>query len=707
MKQLIQNLQTGETLLENIPVPQVRKGCVLIKTHRSLVSLGTEKMLVEFGKANFIEKARQQPEKVKQVFDKIKTDGLRPTVEAVFRKLSEPLPLGYCNVGEIVAVGEDVSEFKIGDRVASNGHHAEVVCVPKNLVVHIPENVSDEEATFTVVGAIALQSIRLVNPTLGETVVVIGLGLIGQLTAELLQANGCEVVAFDFDQYKTDLALAKGIKAFKVSEETDSVKIVQEITKNVGADAVIITASMPSNDVISQAARMSRKRGRIVLVGVVGLDLQRADFYEKELTFQVSCSYGVGRYEVDYEQNGQDYPIGFVRWTAKRNFEAILKIIASGRLNVKSLITEMIDFKDYNKIYGNIGKLKSIASILKYRENIDVLETKILLKSYFFSPTSIVLAIIGSGNFTKATVLPILFKSKANIKYLSSASGLSGTLMAKKYGVQFSTTNNDDILNDSEVSAVIITTRHDAHARMCIDALRAGKHVFVEKPLALNQAELDEIIEVYQQSDKTLTVGFNRRFSPFTQDLKKQLGDSNTPINTIATMNAGEISANHWTQDMNLGGGRIIGEACHLIDLITYLSGSLVESVVMNASGQNPADNTDNASILLKYQNGSTGVINYFANGNKGYSKERIEVYSQGRTMIIDNFKQSKYFGTKSSGMSGSQDKGHSEQFRLFLERLQNGGEAIIPIEEIINTSKASLAVVESLKTKSWVKITT
>ena len=705
MKQLIQNLRTGETLLENVPVPQVRKGCVLIKTHRSLVSLGTEKMLVEFGKANFIEKARQQPEKVKQVFDKVKTDGLRPTVEAVFRKLSEPLPLGYCNVGEIIAVGEGISEFKIGDRVASNGHHAEVVCVPKNLVAHIPENVSDEEATFTVVGAIALQGIRLTNPTLGETVAVIGLGLIGQLTAELLQANGCEVLAFDFDQSKIDIATSKGIKAFKVSAENDSVKIVQEITQNVGVDAVIITASTASNEVISQAARMSRKRGRIVLVGVIGLDIQRADFYEKELTFQVSCSYGAGRYDENYEQNGQDYPISYVRWTAKRNFEAVLKMMAHNRLNVKSLITEIIDFQDYNQVYGNISNSKSITSILKYREDIDVLETKISLKNYSFSPANDILGIIGSGNFTKATVLPILSKFKANIKYLSSASGLSGTLMAKKYGVQFSTTNNDDILNDLEVSAVLITTRHDAHARMCIDALRAGKHVFVEKPLALNQTELDQIIEIYKQSNKTLTVGFNRRFSPFVQDVKKQLGDSNTPINVIATINAGDIPANHWTQDMNIGGGRIIGEACHFIDLITYLSSSLVESVVMNAMGQNPADNTDNASILLKYKNGSTGVINYFSNGNKGYSKERIEVYSQGKTLIIDNFKRSEYFGTKSSGMSRSQDKGYSEQFRLFLESLTNGGEAIIPIEEIINATKASLAAVESLKTKSWVNL--
>ena len=708
MKKLIQNFKTGETILEEIPVPQVRKGCVLIKTSRSLVSLGTEKMLVEFGKANFLEKARQQPEKVKQVFDKIKTNGLKPTIEAIFRKLSEPIPLGYCNVGEVVAVGEGITELKIGDRVASNGHHSEVVCVSKNLVARIPDNVSDDEATFTVVGAIALQGIRLTKPTLGETVTVIGLGLIGQLTVKLLQANGCEVVAFDFDQSKVDLANAKGIKAFKVSDDVDSVKIALEITQNIGVDAVIITASNKSNGVISLAAKMSRKRGRIVLLGVVGLNINRADFYEKELTFQVSCSYGPGRYDENYEQNGQDYPIDLVRWTLNRNFETVLKFISTGRLKVQSLITEVVDFQDYKQIYNNIGKSNSIASILKYREDINVTKTKITLRNHVVTHTNTVLGIIGSGNFTKATVLPVLSKLKANIKYLSSSSGLSGTLLAKKFNVQYSTTNNDDILNDLEVDAVIITTRHDVHARMCIAALQAGKHVFVEKPLALSLEEIDEIIEIYQQTNRTLVVGFNRRFSPFVQDIKQKLREINLPINVIITVNAGEISANHWTQNMGIAGGRIIGEACHFIDLITYLSGSLVDSVIMNSMGENPQENTDNATILLKYQNGSTGVINYFSNGNIGYSKERIEVYSQGKTMIIDNFKKSEYYGLKSSGMSGifqNQNKGHHEQFRLFLEKLKNGGEAIIPFEEIINTSRASICAVESLKMGTWVKV--
>ena len=705
MKQLIQHLRTGETILEEIPVLQVRKGCVLIKTSRSLVSLGTEKMLIEFGKANFMEKARQQPEKVKQVFDKIKTDGFKPTIDAIFRKLSEPIPMGYCNVGEIIAIGEGINELKVGDRVASNGHHAEVVCVPKNLVARIPDNVSDDEAAFTVVGAIALQGIRLINPTLGETVAVIGLGLIGQLTAKLLQANGCEVIAFDFDQSKVNLANINGIKAFKVSEDIDSVKIAQEITQNIGVDAVIITASNKSDEVISQAAKMSRKRGRIVLVGVVGLNINRADFYEKELTFQVSCSYGTGRYDNNYEQNGQDYPISFVRWTLNRNFEMVLKFISTGRLKVQDLITEVVDFQDYKQVYDSIEKSKSIASILKYDGDFDIRQTKIRIKNHVANNANVVLGIIGSGNFTKATVLPILSKLKVNIKYLSSSSGLSGTLLAKKFDIQYSTTNNDDILNDSEVDAVIITTRHDAHARICIAALKAGKHVFVEKPLALSLEEINEIVEVYQQSEKTLTVGFNRRFSPFVQDIKQKLGDLNLPLNVIITVNAGEILSNHWTQDTNIGGGRIIGEACHFIDLITYLSGSLVESVVMNSMGENSQENTDNATILLKYQNGSSGVINYFSNGNNGYSKERIEVYAQGKIMVIDNFRKLEYYGLKSSGISRSQDKGHREQFRLFLERLKKGEEAIIPFEEIINTSRASICAVESLKLGAWVKL--
>jgi len=706
MKQIIQDLKSGETILEEVPVPMVKAGHVLIKTHRSLVSLGTEKMLVNFGKANFIDKARQQPEKVKQVLQKVQSDGLKPTMEAVFRKLGEPLPLGYCNAGEVIGVGRGVTEFKIGDRVISNGNHAEVVNIPRNLVAKVPDGVSYEEASFTVIGAIALQGIRLIKPTFGETIVVTGLGLIGLIATQLLKANGCRVIGLDFDEQKVNLAKSWGIQAYNVAGGTDVVKLVEGLTNGNGADAVLITASTKSNEVISQAANMSRKRGRIVLVGVIGLNILRADFYEKELSFQVSCSYGPGRYDEAYETKGNDYPLPYVRWTEKRNFEAILNALSNRSLQVKSLITEVVDLVDYNQIYMDMGKVNAIASILKYEGTVNATETAVRVIQKDFSAAKGVLGIIGAGNFTKAMIVPNLSKLKANIKYIASSKGLSSTTTAKKYGIAKSTTNYKDILADDEVDAVIITTRHNAHAGQVIECLQAGKHVFVEKPLALTNEEILEIEQVYQKGKQSISVGFNRRFSPFIQDMKKHLGDTtNVPLNVIATMNAGFIPSDHWAQDMEIGGGRIIGEACHLIDLITYLADSTVDRVVMNAMGVNPDSGTDNASILLKYRNGTQGVINYFANGSKAYSKERVEVYTQGRTMVMDNFRKSKYYGFKSSGLSKSQDKGHYNQFKLFLDNLKKDGSPTIPYEQIINTSKAVIAAVESLKQRTWVDI--
>jgi len=706
MKQIIQDLKSGETILEEVPAPLVRRGAVLIRTHRSLVSLGTERMLVEFGKAGYIDKARQQPEKVKQVLDKIRTDGLRPTLEAVFRKLGEPLPLGYCNVGQVVAVGAGVTDFKIGDRVASNGHHAEVVCIGQNLVAKIPDNVTYDQASFTVIGAIGLQGIRLIDPTFGETIVVTGLGLIGLITGQLLLANGCRVIGLDFDIGKVELAKSFGIEAYAVGDGTNPVALIERLTDGIGTDGVLITASTKSNDVIAQAAGMCRKKGRIVLVGVVGLDINRADFFKKELSFQVSCSYGPGRYDENYEEKGQDYPIGYVRWTEKRNFEAVLSAIEKGQLHVEPLITERVNLENYQQIYGNMSQSRSIASVISYNvNNTTVLKSEVVLNNSAFQGQKGVIGIIGAGNFTGSTVLPMLKSVKGTVKTIASSKGLSGTVLAKKFGVAQSTTDYKTILADADIDAIIITTRHHAHAAQVIAGLSAGKHVFVEKPLTLTYEELDEIDAAIKETDKTLTVGFNRRFSPFIIDAKKQLGAAAVPIHVIATMNAGFIPQDVWVQDMEAGGGRIIGEACHLIDLITSLTGSLVDSVIMNAMGPNPSENTDNATILLKYKNGSNGVINYFANGSKAYSKERVEIYSQNRTIVIDNFRKSYYYGFKSSVMSKTQDKGHHEQFRLFVDRLKNGGNPIIPYTEIMNTSRAAIAAVESLKTNSWVAI--
>lgn len=703
MKQILQSFKTGVTELAELPSPRVKGGQVLIQTTRSLVSLGTERMLVEFGKASLIQKARQQPDKVKMVLDKIKTEGLMPTIETVFNKLEQPLPLGYCNVGKVVAVGKGVTDFKVGDRVASNGQHAEFVSVPQNLVAHIPDNISDEEAAFTVIGSIGLQGIRLVNPTMGETIVVIGLGLIGLLTAEMLVANGCKVIGYDLDDKKIEIAKQKGIIAFNPRNGNDPVKFVLENTNNIGADGVIITASAKTNDIISQAAQMSRKRGRITLVGVIGLNISRAEFYEKELTFQVSCSYGPGRYDDDYEFKGIDYPLPFVRWTEKRNFETVLQLIAAGKLEVKNLISEVVPLDEYDKIYGDIGNSKSIASIIKYSED-SKLENTIVVNKKELQPTKGIIGLVGAGNFTKMTLLPALKGSDAQIKHIVSSGGVNGTALARKHNIAQSTTDYDLVLNDEEVDLVMITTRHNLHADMVIKALDKGKHVFVEKPLALNQEELEAIEASYQKSNGTLMIGFNRRFSPHTQKIKSLIGDA--PMNIIATMNAGAIPPEVWVHDMAVGGGRIIGEACHYLDLIVFLSGSKIKSVCMNALGENPAENTDNASILVKLENGSTGVVNYFANGSKSYAKERLEVFSQEKTLIMDNFIKTSGYGVKGfKSLKTKLDKGHKAQFGSIVNKIKEGDIALIPYDELINVTKASFAAIQSLKEGKWIEI--
>ena len=705
MLQIIQDLNNGNTILTEVPTPLVKPGQVLIQSTRSLVSLGTERMLVEFGKSNLFQKAKQQPDKVKEVINKIKSDGIRPTINAVFNKLGQPIPLGYCNVGKVIAVGKGVEDFIIGDRVTSNGPHAEIISVPKNLVSKIPDDVTDEEATFTVIGAIGLQGIRLANPTFGETIVVVGLGLIGLITAQLLKSNGCNVIGFDYDSNKVSLAKSFGINAINPTEGVDQVAYVLNATNAIGADAVIITASNKSNEIISQSAKMSRKRGRIILVGVVGLHISRSDFYEKELTFQVSCSYGPGRYDDNYEQKGEDYPLPFVRWTERRNFDAILKAISNKTIQVKPLITEQINLIEYQHIYGNMSNSNSIASILVYPDN-NNLSRSIRIFENKLTQGSGTIGIIGAGNFTSAMILPCLKKTSANLKFISSLSGLSGTTLAKKYKIGYSTTDNTVILEDKDVDLIMVTTRHNSHSKLVIDSLMKGKNVFVEKPLALNQKELDQVIEAYNKSGKTLTVGFNRRFAPLAIQMKKALGSVDSPMNIIATMNAGFVPSKIWVHDMEIGGGRIIGEACHFIDLITYLSGSKVKLVCMNSMGIQTKENTDNASILLKYENGTNAVINYFSNGSKAYSKERVEVYHQDKTLVMDNWRKLKGYGFKNfNSASSSQDKGHQNQFNLLINSVQKGGNQIIPFDELVNTTKASFAAIESLKNGGWVGV--
>jgi len=707
MKQIVQNLKSGKTILEEVPVPKVSKNYVLIKTSKSLVSLGTEKMLIEFSKANYFQKIKKQPEKFKLVLNKIKTDGIKSTINAVFNKLNTPLPLGYCNVGIVEEVGENVIDIKVGDRVVSNGGHAEYVLVSKNLLSKVPKDVSDDEAVFTVIGSIGLQGIRLLKPTFGETFVVIGLGLIGLISSELLISNGCNVIAFDYDSKKVDLAKKKGINALNLSKEIDlnQINYVIKNTNGVGADGVLICASSKKNDIISNSARMCRKRGRIILIGVIGLDINREDFYNKEISFQVSCSYGPGRYDDNYENKGIDYPIGYVRWTEKRNFEAILNAISNKTLNVSPLITEKLKFEEFDKIYSKISSSNSIASIFEYNPLKRIIRN-IKINEKIFDKKKSIIGLIGSGNFTSSIILPNLKKLNANIKYLCSSKGLSSTTLAKKYNIANSTSDYNMILNDSDIDLVFITTRHDSHAELVIKAIKSNKNIFVEKPLAISSKQLNDIINAYQKSKSKVLVGYNRRFSNFSKIIKNLIGNTNSPINIIANMNAGRLPIDSWINDLDIGGGRIVGEACHLIDLCNYFTNDIVSEVCMNSLENHSKKNTENASILLKYNNGSNAVINYFSNGSKLYSKERIELYFDDKTIILDNWKKLNAYGFNSlSSKSSSQDKGHYNQFKELISNQVNGDDPLISFEDLINSSKVSFAAIKSLQNKKWIEI--
>jgi predicted dehydrogenase/threonine dehydrogenase-like Zn-dependent dehydrogenase len=691
MKQILQNISNGETLLAEVPAPGVRAGSCLIHTTRTLVSLGTEKMLVDFGKAGWIDKARQQPDKVKQVIQKVKTDGLMPTIDAVKAKLDQPLPLGYCNAGVVL---ESDGPFAAGDRVVSNGHHAETVCISHNLCAKIPDSVDDESAAFTVVGAIALQGIRLAQPTLGETFVVTGLGLIGLIAVQLLRAHGCRVIGIDFDAGKLALARDFGAETVQLGQGGDPVAAAEALTRGQGVDGVIITASTKSDEPVHQAAEMCRKRGRIVLVGVVGLQLSRADFYEKELSFQVSCSYGPGRYEANYEDRGMDYPIGFVRWTEQRNFEAVLQMMAEGKLDVKPLISHRFKIEEALSGYEVVATGKAMGILLEYPESTDrsvcpTVELGRAWDGHSCPSGACVIGLIGAGGFTGQVLLPALASTSAKLKTIVSSTGVSGTQLGNKFGFAQSSTDTNEVFNDAEINTVFITTRHNSHAAMVIRALKAGKHVFVEKPLCLTHAELEEVTSLLDGPDQPiLMVGFNRRFAPTTQSIKKVLEQTHAPKAMVMTVNAGAIPAEHWTQDPDVGGGRIRGEACHFVDLLRYLAGSpIVEHSITYAD----VTLRDTASIQLKFEDGSIGTIHYFANGHKGLAKERLEVFCEGKVARLDNFRSIEGHGWSIKSPGGRQDKGHSSEVAAFVRAVEHGGAWPVPLKELLEVTRVTL----------------
>ena len=702
MRQVLQNLRNGETSLVDVPCPKSIDGHALIRTSKSLVSVGTERMLVDFGKAGLLKKARSQPEKVKMVVEKVITDGLSATYDAVKSKLDQPLPLGYCNVGRILD-GSNTG-FENGARIVSNGHHAEVVRVPKNLIAYIPDEVDDESAAFTVLGAIAMQGIRLVNPTVGETVVVTGLGLIGLLAVQILKANGCRVLGIDFDTAKCQLAKQFGAEVVDLSEEQDPMTIAQAYSRGRGVDAVLITASSTGNDIIHQAANMCRKRGRIVLVGVIGLELSRADFYEKELTFQVSCSYGPGRYDEGYEGKGKDYPVGFVRWTEQRNFEAVLDLMASGSIDVKPLISHRFKIHNVVAAYEKLDDRSSLGILLDYHEtNTEALtnNTVKLSENSNNKTQKGNIAFIGGGNYASRVLIPAFKSARANLMTLVTSGGMSAVHHGKKNGFLAASTDIEQALDDA-VDTVVIATQHNLHASQTIQALEKGKHVFVEKPLALTHLEIDQIEAAQKVANTLLMVGYNRRFSPHIQKIKSLLDAKPMPKTFIMTMNPGEISVDHWTQDSAVGGGRIIGEACHYIDLMRFLAGSKIKSFNAVRMGENEFVELteDKALISLTFEDGSMGSLHYFANGGQSFPKERIEVFCDNAVLQLDNFRKLRGFGWKGFNKMNlwSQDKGQANCVNAFMESVREGGGNPIPQVEIFEVARVSVDLAEILR---------
>jgi len=687
-------------------MPRCKSGHLLIQSLTSLISAGTERMLVDFGRSGYIEKARQQPEKVKMVLDKIKADGLLPTVDAIRSKLDQPIPMGYSNVGKVIEVGAGVTEYKVGDIVVSNGSHAEVVCVPKNLCAKVPEGVSADDAVFTVVGAIALQGIRLAAPTLGESFVVTGLGLIGLMAVQLLRAQGCRVLGIDFDAKKIELAQSYGAETVNLSVGEDPIAAADRFSRGRGVDGVVLTASTKSSDPVQQGATMCRKRGRIILVGVTGLELNRADFYEKELSFQVSCSYGPGRYDSSYEEGGADYPVGFVRWTEQRNFEAVLDVMASGGLSLNALKSKSFELTDAPEAYDYLMHDKSaLGVLLRYNE----IETKPERTIKLIEPANgsrntdrPVLAAIGAGNYLGRVLLPGFAKTNVRLKTIASSGGVTGTHYGKKLGFEDTTTATELIFEDTEIDAVVIGTQHISHARFTVDALEQGKSVFVEKPLALTDDELDQVEQAYVAAHDNgaaplLMVGFNRRFAPLIQNLKAGLS-AKAPMSLIYTCNAGSIDADSWVQDPERGGGRIIGEACHFIDIARFLTGSSIVGVSAKSMSTGPNDLGDTATIVIEFENGSLATIHYFANGHKSFPKERIEVFQNGGTYVLDNFRKLTGFGSKKSNSKAvRQDKGQKACCEAFVDALEQASESPIPFGELMEVSRAAI--------KAWKQI--
>jgi predicted dehydrogenase/threonine dehydrogenase-like Zn-dependent dehydrogenase len=704
MKQILQNVRDGKTRVAEVPEPLARPGQVLIANSASLLSAGTEKMVLELTKKSLLGKAKERPDQVRRVLEKMRNEGLFNTFQQVQAKLDEPMTMGYCSSGLVLACGKGVESFKPGDRVASNGPHAGVVSVSKNLCAPVPENVSFEQASFTVLGAIALQGVRLSKLQLGETALVVGLGLVGQLAVQILRAAGIRVIGTDPDEGRCRMAMAFGAET---ARQGISHRDVEELTGGLGADAVLLTASTKSNGPMELASQAVRKKGRIVLVGVVGLELDRRPFYFKESEFVVSCSYGPGRYDPSYEDAGKDYPAPYVRWTEQRNLSAVLQLMAQGRLDVSRLITHRFAIEEGEKAYKLIETASEpyLGIILQYPEITGGSEKRLVRSKPTRLEGRIGYGCLGSGQFARAVLLPAIQKQKNfHPVLLCSAGGVSASHAGEKMGFDAVTTDEGEVLKSPDVQAVFILTRHDQHGAQVLESLKAGKHTFVEKPLTLTLEEIGKIEELLlQKGDQAplLTVGFNRRFSPSARRLRAFFSKVAAPKTISIRFNAGILPPEHWTQDSEVGGGRLIGEACHAIDLATYLAGSRPVRVYAESVGGEhaPSVSDDQAFITLRHADGSISSIAYLAGGDKAFPKERVEVIGGGRVAVIEDFRQVELWsGGKPKVEKETQDKGHTAEMEAWAKALKEGGPAPIPWEELKSVSMASILAVQSLR---------
>ena len=713
MKQLLQNTRNGKSTVEDVPVPTPREGQALVKTEASLVSAGTERMVVEFAEKSLVGKARSRPDLVKQVLDKGKREGWVNTAQAAFNRLDQPMALGYSSAGTIVALGKNMTGFKIGQRVACAGGgyatHAEYNVVPRNLLTPLPKNVDFESAAFTTLGAIALHGFRLAEPQIGENVAIIGMGLLGLLAAQIATAAGCNVLGIDVDPARITLASSLGLKAVRRADAVDS---SVAFTANRGFDAILICADTKSNDPVELAGIIARDRARIVATGAIGLTFPRKVYYEKELSFINSRSYGPGRYDLNYEEQGNDYPLGYVRWTEGRNFEAVVELMESGKLKVQPLITHRFPLEQATKAYDVItGKTKEkfLGVLLTYPEGKTKEERRVVFPLSSFTPSgSVKLGVLGAGSFANSVLLPAIQKAgDIQLVGIASAGGLHAQHSGKKFGFQYATSSDDEIINDPKVNTVAILTRHDTHAELVVKALKAGKHVFVEKPLAITSNQLSVISkQLLKTEDCILTTGFNRRFAPLAQSLSSFFFQRSEPMHIHYRVNAGAIPLNHWTQDPNIGGGRIIGEGCHFVDFITFLVGAAPVSVSAYALPDNGKYREDNISMTFTFPDGSIGVVDYLANGDKSFAKERVEVFCGGQIAVLDDFVSlTSVKDGKKKEVSGAQNKGWVDEWKVFAKAIREGGEPPIPYEQLIGVTKATFAAVESIRKQESIKL--